>query len=420
MIAEVRSNVEGYKVIALTHRHISLPELGQFNIPFSESDEIKARLESLKSTFQIDELLYLSTCNRVLFCFTSSHVIDEAFLTAFFHQVNPAIPTSMLEAVVPTIFHAQGQDAIQYLFEVATSIDSLVIGEREILRQLRQAYEACLQWGLTGDALRILIQHAIDTAKLVHSKTQIGAKALSIVALAIQEMRTSNLPSDARFLLVGAGQTNRLVARFLLKHAYQNVIVFNRSLDKAEELASWFDHGQAFQMDQLHTYDQGFDAAIVCTGSKSVLLDTPLFQKLVAPNSNPDCLLIDLAIPNNIDRSLGRIPGVKYIEVEDLRVHAKANLAFRQNELGAVRKIISTKLNAFLSEFHRREIEIAFHEMPEVVKSLRQEAIEDTFREKIDQLEPEGRELLEKMLNYLERKCISVPMRLAKGVVRDA
>ncbi|MEO1436029.1 MAG: glutamyl-tRNA reductase [Bacteroidota bacterium] len=418
MIAEVRSNLEAYKVIALTHRHITLPELGQFILPFSEPADIQARLHEIKKAFDIDELLYLSTCNRVLFCFTREQPLDTNFLFSFFRMVNSELSDTLLGQVVPRLFSAQGAEAVQHIFEVAASVDSLVIGEREILRQLRTAYEDCLSWNLTGDALRILMKNAIDTAKAVHSNTRIGEKALSIVALAMQELQASNLDQDARILLVGAGQTNRLVGKFLLKFGYSKVRVYNRTLEKAKELADWFDQGEAAPLTQLAGDREGFDVAIVCTGAKSVIFDQALFDELDQAPEQPK-LLIDLAIPNNIDRMLGHRNGVKYIEVEDLRVLAKANMAFRQNELGAVHKILDYKLRAFLAHFERREIEKAFSEMPQVIKSLRQEALEDTFREKLENLQPEGRELLEKMLNYLEKKCISVPMKLAKGVVRE-
>ncbi|MEM6726565.1 MAG: glutamyl-tRNA reductase [Bacteroidota bacterium] len=411
--------MEAYKVIALTHRHITLPELGQFILPFSDPADIRARLHEIKDHFQVDELLYLSTCNRVLFCFTKEQTLDSQFILDFLKMVNPGLSKELLSQVLPRLFHAQGAAAVKHIFEVASSVDSLVIGEREILRQLRTAYEDCLSWNLTGDALRILMQEAIDTAKAVHSNTRIGEKALSIVALAMQELKASKLKPDARILLVGAGQTNQLVAKFLLKFGFTNVRVYNRTIQKAEDLALWFDQGQAAPLDQLESDREGFDVAIVCTAAKSVLMTPALFDQLDQDSERPK-VLIDLAVPNNIDRKLGHRKNVQYIEVEDLRVMAKANMAFRQNELGAVHKILEFKSQAFLALFERRQIAKVFAaEMPQAIKSLRQEAIEDTFREKLENLQPEGRELLEKMLNYLEKKCISVPMKLAKGVVRD-
>ena len=123
------------------------------------------------------------------------------------------------------------------IYLVASSVDSLIIGEREILRQLRTAYDACRRAKLTGDSIRLAIKISVETAKRVYSNTKIGEKPVSVVSMAMRELENKQIDKNARILLIGAGQTNTLVAKFLKKFGYSNYTIFNRSLENGQKLA---------------------------------------------------------------------------------------------------------------------------------------------------------------------------------------
>ena len=166
-------------------------------------------------------------------------------------------------------------------------MNSLVIGEREILRQLREAYDQSVAWKLTGDDIRLAMRAAVETAKAVYSNTRIGEKPVSVVSLAIQKLLAAKTPKEARILLIGAGQTNKLVTKFLHKHSFSNVVVFNRTLEKAEGLANMVD-GKAYTLDHLQEYQGGFDCMIVCTGATKALVDpTRIMEMSRSSGSNP-------------------------------------------------------------------------------------------------------------------------------------
>ena len=131
-----------YKILTITHRNTNLNKLGKYVI----DDVTQQKLDDLKAQFGLDELLYLATCNRVLYFFSSPNVYSTEFLSSFFKHINPQLANGSLSSLPKVVEYYDGAEALQHLFEVAASIDSLVVGEREILRQLRDAYKQCQQW----------------------------------------------------------------------------------------------------------------------------------------------------------------------------------------------------------------------------------------------------------------------------------
>jgi len=165
------------------------------------------------------------------------------------------------------------------------SIDSLVVGEREILRQIREGFARCNKWNLVGDGIRLLMKHVVEASKEVYAQTRIGEKQISVVSLAIKKLLESDISKDAKILLIGAGQTNLLVSKFLVKYEFKNVTVCNRSIEKAEKLASKFE-SEAFLLSELANYKEGFDCMIVCTGATEAIIKKPLYEKIIGKDKS--------------------------------------------------------------------------------------------------------------------------------------
>ena len=201
-----------YKVITITHKTTSLNKLGKFVIPDDDKAFRNAKLDELKSKFHLSELLYLATCNRVCYFFYSEEKLDSDFIVRFFQFLNPLLSESELYHAAEVSRTFEGADAIQHLFEIASSLDSLVIGERQILNQLRTSYEVSKEAGLTGDNIRLAMKAAIPVAKSVYTHTGIGEKPVSVVSLAVQKLLETDVSQDSRFLMIGAGQTNNPVS----------------------------------------------------------------------------------------------------------------------------------------------------------------------------------------------------------------
>jgi glutamyl-tRNA reductase len=404
-----------YKILTVTHKRTNLKEIGDFVLKASNQEELKSRLESLKQQFHLDELFYLPTCNRVMYFFTTSEPLDERFAARFFQSVNPTMPIEVMDQIEEVVYQYDGLPAVEHFLDVAASIDSLVIGERQILRQIREAYEQCREWGLAGDYIRIAFQQAVVAAKAVYNKTRIGDKPISVVSLSIQQMLRAHVQKEGRLLIVGAGQTNQLVGKFLVKHGFTNITVFNRSLEKAQQLAN-NTGGRALPLHELPNYREGFDCMIVCTGATEPIITTDLYRSLLNGESDRK-VVIDLAIPNNVDELVTEDFTLEYIEVEGLRNLAKKNLAFREREVERAKKVLTNYLEEVPALVKQRQIELAMRSVPTEIKAVKEKALNEVFHKEVSSLDDQTRALMEKMMAYMEKKCIGIPMKAAREAV---
>lgn len=400
------------KLISVTHKTISLRDVKHFVLEAPDQKALADRLHEMKAHFGFQELFYLATCNRVLFLYINDEEHHADFLPHFFDFVAPNLPDYLAENLHQSVLHFNGREALNHLLEVASSIDSLVIGEREILRQIREAYNQCYSFGITGDYIRIIINQAIVSAKAVYSKTKIGEKPVSVVSLAIRQLLATKLPKTARILVVGAGQTNRLVAKFLSKYQFENIVVFNRSLERAQQLIE-VSGGEALPLTELEHYRAGFDCMIVCTGATEPIITEALYAKLIGSDTERK-VLIDLAIPHNIAPGVVQHNDVKYIEIEGLKSLASDNLAFREKEVIHAKQLLKEELNLYPTLFQQRRLEIALKGVPQKVKAVKQKALEEVFHKEIAHLDDSAKDLMERMLTYMEKKCISIPMKEAR------
>ena len=405
--------LEGYHILTVTHRHTPLKEVGRFVLESGEDASLQQRLEELRQSLGAEELLYLATCNRVLFLFHRSSETRPEELLQRLATAYPNLPASLLKK---HFRHYCGMEAIEHLFRVAASIDSMVVGEREILRQLREAYERCRRWKLTGDHLRLAFQQAVVAAKTVYATTRIGEKPVSIVSLAVQKLLASGIRKNERILLIGAGQTNTLVGKFLRKHGFRNVLVFNRTVKKAETLAQLVE-GQAHPFDALKDYRDGFEALIVCTGATRPIVSTELLGSLSGGHPERIRILIDLSIPHNIASEVIARHRNRYTSIEDLKELAKQNLSFREQEVARAESTLQQQLQDFRQRLEERRLERALRAIPEEIKAIRRKALDEVFSREIETLDAEARQLLEKVVAYMEKKCISIPMKAAKNAL---
>lgn len=404
--------LDGYHILTLTHRDASLETIGQAIVP---GDDAPQMLQTLKTRFGWDELLYVATCNRITFLFYSQVPVGNDLADKVLSTIRPDLSARVLENIASQMRLLHGAEAVRHLFEVAGSMDSLVVGEREIIRQLREAYDRSHAWGLTGDHLRLLMRFTIETAKEIYTHTGIGQKALSVVALAFAEMQKKHLPTDARILLVGAGQTNGLFAKFLTKYGYHNVTVFNRTLEKAEALARTFSNGRALPFDALEYYSEGFDALVVCTGATQPVITPALYQSLLAGETSRKTV-VDLSVPNNVDKHILPQHTVQFIEIEQLRTTARENLAHRERERTKAETIISERIYAYRELWHERQVERSLAHIPDEVRAVKERAVNEVFGKEFAQLDAPAQELMLKMLGYMEKKCIAIPMKAAKAI----
>ena len=404
--------LDKFHSIAFTHRNLDVKDLGL--LPIDESKQLD-RLAHLKSTMNLTELMFLSTCNRVEFIFCSEETVSTSFLVQFFDSIYPEFSNEQKEHFAERADVFKGTNAVEHILSVASSIDSMVIGEREIITQVRNAFDISKKLNLTGDFIRLVMRHTIETAKRVYTETSIATKPVSVVSLAYHKLREMNIPLDARMMIIGAGATNTTMSRFLRKHGFKNFVVFNRTLSKAENLAKDL-HGKAFGLEALEHYEGGFDVIISCTGSDSHII-TPEFYKKILIGEESRKVVIDIAVPQDLHPEILSNHAVTHISVDFLQKISNENLKVRSNEIQHVEEIISEALFDFKHLQKVRNVELAMREVPLKVKQIRATAMNEVFKNDLDALDENSKEVLDKIISYMEKKYMSVPMIMAKEIL---
>jgi glutamyl-tRNA reductase len=290
----------------------------------------------------------------------------------------------------------------------------MVLGEREIITQVRNAYNFSRDHALSGDTIRIVIRQTIETAKRVYTETSIAEKSVSVVSLAYQELMKAKLPIKSKILIIGSGVTNQNLTRFLKKDGYSNLVVFNRSLENAKKFVSNFS-GEAHALKDLADYRGGFDVILTCTSSKDPVITKAIYGAILANKKQKT--IVDLAVPNDVAENVYAAFPVRYVSVESLKERSEKNLLERKKELLKARQIIFDSLEAFKSIFEMRQIEIKMREIPQHVKAIRAQAMTEVFSKEVDELDENSKAILDKILNYMEKKYVSVPMIMAKEML---
>jgi glutamyl-tRNA reductase len=405
--------LEYLKIIAFTHKHIDLQSLGKLVICEQTLDD---RLRNIQSVLGVKEIFYVGTCNRVEFVFTSSNIIDKDFIRRFLTVLDMGLPEKYMDDFIDKVSVYEQAEAFNHLLRTSCSLESLVVGEKEILAQIRKAYEACRIGGFTGDYMRMIMNRVVKTAKEVYTHTNISKNPVSIVSLAYRKLRDLKMcSSEIRLLIIGAGETNKLIAQYLKKHKYSNFSVFNRTLENAVSLAKDL-NGTAYPLSELENYNKGFDVIITCTGATEPIITEDIYKKLLNGDTGKK-VIVDLAVPNDTAPGVVENFPVHFIEIESLKEIARKNIQERYDELVNAEHIIEENIKDFELVLRQREIEIAMSCVPQKIKEIKQTAINGVFADEISGMDENSRLVLERVMNYMEKKYISVPMVMAKEIL---
>ena len=404
--------MEYLKIIAFTHKHIDLKALGKLVICEQTLDD---RLRNIQSELNIKEIFYVGTCNRVEFIFTTSSQLDKSFISRFLHVLDMGLPEEYMEKFIANVSTYEQVEAFNHLLRTSCSLESLVVGEKEILAQVRRAYEACKVAGFTGDYMRMIMNRVVKTAKEVYTHTNISRNPVSVVSLAYRKLRELNMCGNSRLLIIGAGETNNNIAQYLKKHKYSNFSVFNRTIEKAESLAKEL-NGRAFPLDELANYREGFDVIITCTGATEPILTPEIYTSLLNGETGKK-VIVDLAVPNDTALEVRENFPIHYIEVESLKEVARKNIQERYDELVSAEHIIEENIKEFDAVLRQRRIELAMSEVPKKIKEIKEKAVNTVFADEINSLDDEAKAVLEQVISYMEKKYISVPMLMAKDIL---
>jgi glutamyl-tRNA reductase len=331
-------------VIGLSHR--SAPVELRERFAFAET-KIPDALKQLRESGLVTEGVVLSTCNRVEIYAATTLAPDDQFFARvkkFFiehHAYNGALGDELYTFAEPHSLH--------HLFKVAAGLDSMVIGETEILGQLKDAYELAFQNKFTGARLNKAFQRAFNVAKHIRTETNIQRGSVSVMSAAVElaEKIFSSL-AEHEVLVIGAGETSEKTARALQSRGVKKITVTNRSLERAEILAKELG-GRAVPFENWPDEFERIDIAISSTAAPQHILDRATLEPLMRRRRNRPLLLIDIAVPRDIDPAVNALDNVYLYNVDDLQSIAADYLKLRQEEVARCEKIIAEKVAALLA-----------------------------------------------------------------------
>lgn len=403
--------MDTFKVIAFTHKSLPLELIGKLHLTQDEQTNI---LGALKINFGFEELLFLNTCNRIELFLKTNKETDKVLIKELVLFLNSRLNNAECDQLSAGAELYEEQDAVSHVLKVASSLDSLVVGEREIITQVRKAYDFCNLLGLTGDFIRLLIKQTIETAKDIYTNTDIAKNPVSVASLAYRQLRQLGIKNEARIVFIGSGETNTILASYFQKHKFANFTVFNRTLENAKKLARLL-NAKAFELSNLNRFEEGFDVLVVCTSSTEVIVTEEVFAKL-KHGENSKKVIIDLSLPSNVAESVAKEQLVNYIDINSLKAQAEVNLQLRKSEIVKCEEIIQGKVEQFNTLYAERRVELAFGEVPKQVRAIKELAMNEVFAKEINLMDGQSKEVLEKVLSYMEKKYNAVAIKTAKEV----
>lgn len=306
-------------------------------------DIIVAALRSLTERPGIDEAVILSTCNRTeLYCAHSRVGRQEicAWLGEF-HGLEP-------ETISPFLYSHQDQECVRHLLKVASGLDSMVLGEPQILGQVKQAFQTANDASTSGKFLGRLFQHTFSVAKQVRTDTAIGHSPVSVAFAAVSLARQifSEL-SRQTALLIGAGETIELAARHLHQHGVGRIIVANRTLEKAHQLAGQFD-GYAIGLTEIHNHLAEADIVISSTASPLPVVGKGTVESALKKRKHQPIFMVDIAVPRDIESEVSELNDVYLYTVDDLQEVIQENLRSRQEAAEQAMEIVDLHVDEFM------------------------------------------------------------------------
>jgi glutamyl-tRNA reductase len=300
----------------------------------------------LKLNAGLEEVVLLSTCNRVeVYGATESWVAGKIF--RIFQQLCPSDAD-----VTPYIYVKEGVAAAEHLFSVTSGLDSMVLGETEITGQVKKAYQAAQQAGLTGRVLNRSFQTAFQVAKKIRTGTAIGRGATSVgsVAVELAEKVFGSDLSDKTVMILGAGRMGEVCVKHLAKRGAKTVLVANRSVERAEKLAAEFG-GRAVRIEDSASAMIEADILVSSTGSADIVLRREDLAKILPARQNRPLVLVDIAVPRDIDPAAAELPDVFLYDIDDLEAVVRENTKNREQELAMCQQIITERAVELTARF---------------------------------------------------------------------
>jgi glutamyl-tRNA reductase len=373
------------------------------------SDVLRSALTALMGRQNVREAIILSTCNRVEVMAESP---DDRLIREFlceFHQIPH-------DSVSKHLYSFKNADAIRHVFRVAASLDSMMVGEPQILGQVKEAYRTALDAGTVGMHLSALMDRAFAVAKKVRNETGISQSAVSVSFAAVELARKifGDL-SGKTVMIIGASKMGELAARHLKRNGVSSVLVTNRTFERAVELAKIFE-GAAVPFEHFTDHMDRADIVISSTGAPHFIIGRTLAEQVIHRRKNKPMFFIDIAVPRDIDPLVNELDNAFVYDIDDLQQVIDANLKERLKEASRAEEIIDSEVQAFCLKMQSREVVPAIVQLRDTLEKLRRDEIERNRRHFKD-LSPEA--AADQITKSLINKILHVPTEYLKQMAHD-
>jgi glutamyl-tRNA reductase len=363
-------------------------------------------LSGLREWPGISEALILSTCNRVEIVATAGDDCDvSAAVEAFLAETRGLSPATL----VPHLYRYEGHDAIHHLFRVAASLDSMVVGEPQILGQLKKAHSAAKSANAVSGWLDTLLTRSFAVAKRVRSETGIGQMAVSVSYAAVELARKIFGSLNNRTVMIaGAGKMSELAARHLRRCGASHIFVTNRTHERAIEMATLF-QGTPIDWPRFPAMLPEVDILIASTAAGGFILHKDEMQRVIAARRNRPVFLIDIAVPRNISPAVNEIDNVFLYDIDDLQEVVNANLRERMKEAEHAERIVVEEVDRMMARLKVQEVAPAIVSIQEQLEQIRQAEI-DRMRRKYGPLTKDQEEAWEALTRGIINKIAHLPI----------
>jgi glutamyl-tRNA reductase len=359
-------------------------------------------LKNLWNVREISEAAILSTCNRTEFYYQAESD-DQSALVDWIADTKKIKPVEF----TPYLYSYKDNQSIRHMFRVACGLDSMILGEPQILGQMKTAYHAANQAGTLGRNLGKLFQHTFSAAKKVRTDTAIGSSPVSVAFAAVQlAQQIFDKLSDQTALLIGAGETIELTARHLHQHGIGRIIIANRTYDKAHALATQF-NGYAIALSELPDHLAEADIVVSSTSSQLPILGKGRVESAIKKRKHKPMFMVDLAVPRDIEAEVEQLRDVYLYTVDDLQNTVNQNMDLRRRAAEQAEEIIDTQVEHFLAWLRSQGAQETIRDFRTQAELTRDEALQKALVQLNNGVPAD--EVLQRLAHTLTNKLIHTP-----------
>jgi glutamyl-tRNA reductase len=399
-----------YVLIGVNHRTAPVEVREQFAISEARLPEA---VKALTSCAGVEEGMIVSTCNRVEILARTSD--GGARLDEFFHEFYGIDP----DQYRAHLYEHRDRDAVRHVFRVASSLDSMIVGEPQILGQVKEAYATARAIGAINSHLDALLTRAFAVAKRVRNETAVATSAVSVASVAVDLAKKifGNLQGKSIYL-VGAGKMSELAARHLLAHGAEKIYVSNRTYDRAVTLARKF-NGEAIPFDQLYETVSQADIVISSTGAPHAIFRKEHGERFLSRRRNRPMFFIDIAVPRDVDPEMNKVDGIFVYDIDDLQQVVTSHVADRRVEADHAEAIVQLEVDKFQARLLTLDVVPTIVSLQEHLETVRQAEI-DRVRGRLGTLSPEQELAVEALTRGIVNKIMHTPITTLKTAARES